>query len=785
MTSRGPAFVVVNTVLALLATAAAAAAFWPIYRGTAFVAMVVVTLAVGAAIALCGAVFRWPSVVVAFTIVLSYFAFGVPLAIPSQAIGGVLPSWTGLRDLIGATALSWKELVTISVPVGSYQALLVPAFILTLLAIVSSLTIALRGKHGELAVVPPVLLLVAAILLGPSYPTDPVATALGLLVIVLFWLIWFRWQRRSASIRMLTQQSGVAVETPLERRFAGARTVLGAVVFIVVAGVAGTAASVVAPTHSARDVVRTRIEQPFDPRAYPSPLSGFRSYLEQGNSDRAMLTVTGLPADGRIRIATLDTYDGVIYSVGSGDVSSAAGSFTRLPYRLDQQGVQGTSASITVAIDGYSGVWVPGSGQLRSISFAGQDAALADSFFYNDTSGTAAVTRGLRSGDRYTLDTVVKPFRTAAQLATAAPGSAVLPKVAVVPAELDSTLQRYTASATTAGAKLEAALTGLATDGYLSHGIGPNEPVSRSGHGADRITQLLTDVPMVGDQEQYAVTAALMARQLGFPARVVMGFVAGTGTGTGTGTGAGSASGNAVTFTGSNISAWIEVQTRSDGWVTVDPTPPIRPVPPKQPQTPTQISRPQSVVPPPAADQQQQRVPAPQSHVDNTNPSTMSPLLAFLLGALMIIGWSLLALAILAAPFLAIIGAKWRRRVLRRRAPTSIERITGGWREFEDAVADHGYEPPLSATRSEVARTVGGTRSLALASVTDRAVFSPTAPTPAEAEAVWLAVGELRRSISSARTRRQRLAAMVSLRSLGVYRGRAAKQKAVKQKGGR
>jgi hypothetical protein len=268
-----------------------------------------------------------------------------------------------------------------------------------------------------------------------------------------------------------------------------------------------------------------------------------------------------------------------------------------------------------------------------------------------------------------------------------------------------------------------------------------------------------------------------MARQLGFPARVVMGFVAGAG--------AGAASGKAVTFTGSNISAWIEVQTRSDGWVTVDPTPPIRPVPPKQPQTPTQISRPQSVVPPPAADQQQQRVPAPQSHVDNTNPNTMSPLLAFLLAALTIIGWSLLALAILAAPFLAIIGAKWRRRVLRRRAPTSIERITGGWREFADAVADHGYEPPLSATRSEVARTVGGTRSLALASVTDRAVFSPTAPTPAEAEAVWLAVGELRRSISSARTRRQRLAAMVSLRSLGVYRGRAAKQKAVKQKGGR
>ncbi|MDQ1582049.1 MAG: hypothetical protein QOF36_103 [Microbacteriaceae bacterium] len=767
MGRRRPAFVVINTVFALLATAVAAAAFWPVYRGSAFIAMVIVTLVAGTAIALCGAVFRWPSVIVAVAVVLGYFALGVPLAIPGQAIGGVLPSWTGLSDLVAATALSWKELVTISVPVGSYQALLVPAFILTMLSIVTSLTIALRARHGELAVVPPAGLLVTAILLGPSYPTDPVATALGLFVIVLFWLIWFRWQHRSASIRMLTEQSGVAVETPIERRFAGARTVLGAVAIIVVAGVAGTAATVVAPSHSARDVVRTRFEQPFDPRAYPSPLTGFRSYLEPGNADRAMLTVTGLPADGRIRIATLDTYDGVIYSVGNGDASSAAGSFTRVPYRLDQQGVRGTNATITVAVDGYSGVWLPGSGQLTSIGFASQDAALADSFFYNDTTGTAAVTGGLRAGDRYTLDTVVKPERSAAQLADAEPGSAVLPKVAVVPAELDSTLQRYTASATTAGAKLAAALKGLATDGYISHGIGPNEPVSRSGHGADRITQLLTDVPMVGDQEQYAVTAALMARQLGFPARVVIGFAAG----------ADEARGRTVTFTGSNISAWIEVQTRSDGWVTVDPTPPVRPVPPKQPQTPTQISRPQSIVPPPPADQQQQPVPAPQSHVDNPNTNPLSPLVAFLLAAVIVIGWILAVLAVLAAPFLAIIGAKWRRRVLRRSAGTSIERITGGWREFADAAADHGYEPVPSATRREVARTVGGSQPLTLASVTDRAVFSPTAPTPDEAEAVWLAVGELRRFLSSGRTRRQRLAAMVSLRSLGVYRGRVTKQK--------
>ena len=60
---------------------------------------------------------------------------------------------------------------------------------------------------------------------------------------------------------------------------------------------------------------------------------------------------------------------------------------------------------------------MPGSGQLQQITFTGGNAeALAGSFYYNDTSGTGAVTRGLRAGDSYTLDAVVKPQFTPAQL---------------------------------------------------------------------------------------------------------------------------------------------------------------------------------------------------------------------------------------------------------------------------------------------------------------------------------------------------------------------------------
>ncbi|MFJ3488375.1 transglutaminaseTgpA domain-containing protein [Leifsonia aquatica] len=751
----------VDTAIALAAVGLAAWSFWPVYQSAAFVVLLGATLVLGGAVGVLGAVFRWPSIVVAGAVALVYLGAGVQLAVPTEATGGgVLPTGAGFVDLVQATWLSWKQLVTISVPVGSYQALLVPAFILILLTTVVTVSVALRARTPETATLPPALLLLAGIALGSGTSAVPLWLVLGLLALLLVWLIRFRLRRRSAALRALGEQSGLSVETPRERRSTALLTGVGALVMLVGASAVGIAAAVAVPPATDRQVVRTAVEQPFDPRAYPSPLSGFRSYLESPRADEPMLTVSGLPADGRLRIATLDTYDGVTYSVGSDGTTSASGSFTRVPYRLDQSSVRGTDHTVTVTVRDYRGPWVPGTGQLEQIAFRGGDAStLAGAFFYNDVTGTGALTTALRSGDSYTADSVVKPMVTAAGLEKAEPGSDAVPKPTVIPDELASVLQKYTAGVTGAGAKLAAALRGLAQDGYISHGIGPDEPASRSGHGADRITELLTDVPMLGDQEQYAVTAALMARQLGFPARVVFGFVAP----------ADAASSATVTLTGSDVSAWIEVQT-ADGWVTVDPTPPVRPVPPKQPEQPTEISRPQTNVQPPVDENPQQNDEPPQAQVDTTDQQPPNPLVETLLAILVVVGWTLVILAVLAAPFLAVLAAKWRRRALRRSASTASERIVGGWREFADAAVDHGYDPPPAATRVEFAQTIGGNRAAALAKVADRAVYSPTAPTPEEADSVWKAVDDLRGQLDRRDTRWKRVLAAVSLRSLG-YRG--------------
>ncbi|MBC7443368.1 MAG: transglutaminase domain-containing protein [Ramlibacter sp.] len=763
-----------STVGLLLATGVAASALWPVYRSREFVVLVGVTFALGAATAILGAVFRWPAWLVALTTVAVYLLAGVPLAIPGQAVRGVLPSGTGLVELVTATALSWKQLVTIVLPVGSYQALLVPAFILVLLSTVIGLSVALRARIGELGALAPVALFIAGISLGPTVPTAPIGTGLGLFVVLLFWLLRFRAVRRGAVVRLVAQQSRRTTVSRADRRFAAARGLVGAAVIVAVAVAAGTAAAIALPASVPRDVLRARVQQPFDPRDYPSPLSEFRGYLRPALAETALLEVAGLPEGGWLRLATLDGYDGIVYSVGSEQVSSASGSFTRLPDRLDQSGVDGDQVSLAVTIDGYTGVWVPGAGQLERIRFSGPTgSARSDSFFYNDNSGTAAVLTGLARGDSFRSVGVVP--RSPDALAGLRPGTAVLPPLTVLPDELEQALAGYVSPGDAPGVQLQSMLDGLRADGYVSHGVGADEPVSRSGHGADRISQLFTDQPMLGDAEQYSVAAALMARRIGFPARVVVGFVPRT---------AGADAAGMVTVVGSDLSAWIEVQSTA-GWVTLDPNPPLRDIPAKQPDDPAVVSRPQSVVPPAIPEIAELRDPAPAESSVEDPPAPLSPFLAFLLAAAKVAGWSVLGLSVVLSPFLLIIAAKARRRRLRRTRPAPLDRIRGGWHEFADLALDHGIWVPAGATRSELARTVGGMRPVMFAAAVDRAVFSPERSGTATADEVWLAVAEQRRDLNSGKKRLARLRALVSLRSLGRYAEGASVRRPSPRGGGR
>ena len=761
------AFIVGNTVALWAATIVATTALWPIYRTTSLITLVAVTLVVGSAIAILGSQFRWPSWLTMLSTLVAFLLLGVPLAVPAKAQYGVLPTIDGLRDLLAGVALGWKQLLTITLPVGDYEALLVPALVLVLLSTVVALSVALRAKNPELAVIAPIVLFIIATAFGPNYPTRPLYAPIALLTIVLFWLIWIRWYRRRAAIRLLSAQSASepavgpsatdndSAEVPRESAeptVAGLRTVLSAALIIAIAAASAIGIATLVPPSVNRTVLRTAITQPFDVRNYVSPLAGFRQYLQPGSATSVLFSVAGLPSGGRIRLATLDTYDGIVYSVGSDRVSSESGSFARVPSRFDQSGVDGQAVTLNVQIRNYTGAWVPTSGKFESIDFSGDRAvALRGDFYYNNVSGTAAVTNGLQQGDSYTLSAVLPKAPSADQISALKPGLASVPAAQNVPDAVAAKLQQYAGAVQGSGPRLAAMLAGLAAEGYISHGIDPEQPASRSGHAADRITQLLSDPRMIGDAEQFAVAASLMAQQLGFPARVVFGFTP---------------VGELVT--GGDVSAWMEVNTAQFGWVSIDPTPPVRPIPAEVPKDNTQIARPQTVVTPPQVDSvapNRQTAPERQQQL----APDLNPLLQIALAVLRVGAWILVGVAIVLAPFILVIAAKLRRRRIRRRAPGLIDRISGGWQEFEDAVLDHGLTPAPSSTRSEVAEVAGGTQALVLAAVADRAVFSPADPDEADAESVWRAVDELQDALDVGLTRWQRLRARVSLRSLGGY----------------
>jgi len=731
----------------------AAAMLWPIYQSDAFVILAVAAILLGTLIAVAGATFRWPAWVV-FLVTVGVFALvGVPLAVPGKAIAGFLPSIEGLVELFTAVALGWKQLLTITLPVGDYQSLLVPALVLLLTATVISGSIALRARYGELAAIPPAVVFVVGIVFGPSTPTLPIALGLSMLAACIVWASWWRWRRRREATRRFEREAGSAEF----RLGVEARTLASALVILAVAGAGSLAAVAAVPVTGERDVLRNAVAQPFDPRDYASPLSGFRRYLRDDATDTVMLEVSGLPAGARIRIATLDSYDGVIYAVGSPTVDSASGTFVRLPSAIDRSGVSGEQVDLVVTVDGYTGVWVPTVGRLADIGFLGDGASqLEDGFAFNEASGTAADLRGLGAGDSYHLAAVLPDQPSYADLADAVPGSAEVPRIAEVPDDLATALDGYVGGVDgVAGARLVAAIDSMRADGFISHGLSDDEPASRSGHSLDRIAELFSGGRMIGDAEQYAVAAALMADRLGFPARVVFGFAPEV------------ESGSATTLVrGSDVTAWIEIDTAQYGWVAIDPVPPVRPIPEEEPEEPTPVSRPESIVPPPA-DRPDPR--EEQSDPDTTaeDPVVPDATLEVLFQVLRVSGLALLVILIASSPFLIVIGAKARRRHLRRTAPSTLARIRGGWDEFADLVVDHGLAVPASATRSELAAVVGTLPSRVLAAVVDRAVFAPGEPAAADADRVWTAVGELRSSLDTGKRRRDRMRARVSVRSLG------------------
>jgi len=803
--ARSPLFVAVNAVFLLGIVAVGAVSAWPIHRDPWYLLTATAAVAISAAVSLAGALRGWRWWRLAAWLAGAYLVTGVPLAIPSAlADPARLPA--AALQLATAPVTGWRDLLTLQLPLGTYQATLAPTLLLFLAIPAVALSLAWRAARAWVLAAPVALLLpVFGILFGSSAVAEPLtlgpvtlhgAAQLGIgvaaILLSLGWYVWRRRFERGAALRAAQSASGVRV-TGRSARAAVARWSLAAGM-LVLAVVAGTIVAPLAVAGETRDVLRTATDPQLRVRGELSPLTGYRAFFGDDLYDQVLFTVDAPPGVDRVRLATLPHYDGVVARVldpdtGEADASTA---FLRVPSTLAAGSAPAVSATVTIGA--YRGIWVPVVGDLTGIAFDGPDrAALADGFFYAPSSrtGVELADPGLSDGVRYRVDATADAAEPAGLASLTPPDPAPRVDPALVPRSLLDWIEAQDAPA--GGAGLAELVERLRARGYLSHALTIDESQppawmrdldedafapSRAGHSTDRIGALFTallqrqsevgatdDAALVaaaGDDEQFAVAAALVADQLGFPSRVVLGARLQPAPGDDTPACEDGA------CRGADMTAWIEVQDATGAWTPVDVTPqhaiPIAAELEQRsdPQNTTDVDpeNAETVLPPDA------------DPVDNTTTDDESDPTAAgsgaLWGVVRAVGIALLALLVLLSPLLAVLVAKTLRRRARRSAPDPGDRVTGGWDEYVDAAVDHGGALPRTQTRTELAALYDAERAgtaTALAAWADRAVFAPVALRDAEGDAFWELVDAERARLAAEAGWWARWRARASLRS--------------------
>lgn len=659
------------------------------FGGNGYLAAGIGGLVVGVAAGLVAYLFRLTALPTALAAIAAYFLFGSAIAMPDQALLGFLPSLQSLASLATGAVFGWADILTLKTPIGApayigavpYVATWLVGLVFTVLATRWLTTRPRTAWRSAIVLAGPIALYLVGILTGTH---DAYLAGVRGVSFAVLALVWVGWRRTTGE-----KAASSAGDPVLRRKLIGT-----AVVVVASVAIGATIGALIAPTAFNRFVLRDEIQPPFDPLDYPSPLAGFRHFTKDA-AETPLFTVTGLEPGERIRLATMDSYTGKLWNVAGPEVATDGSGTFNLVGRNFPAPLLATSEStgtVTISIEKYSDVWVPSIGYPRSIDFDATSADADDKLRYNTSTGSAVLLSGLSEGMQYTLTADLQEPMNLAQLADKAPASLQLPPVDNVPDIVNAKADEFAGDASTPIAKLTAIELALKNTGYLSHGLQSDAVTSQAGHGADRMNMLLTREPMVGDQEQYASAFALMARHLGYPARVVMGFAPEVWT-----------AGPTLTVTGSDITAWVEVAFEGVGWVPFDPTPEQTDAPQEQTTTPKSEPLPQ-VRQPPRANQEQNNLLSPvaiDKSKDDENAGFEIPGWAF-----GIAGGIGIPLLLYFVPVIVVGALKRRRRKKRRETGEGETRVAGAWDELVDTYAELGYALNRKHSRMQTAAAI-------------------------------------------------------------------------------
>ncbi|RLP69115.1 transglutaminase domain-containing protein [Mycetocola reblochoni] len=699
----------VDVAVPVLLTLVASLGFVPVF-GAAALAPALAGIGLGTAVALLASWRRWGVPLTLTAAAAGALLIGPAVVVPEQTLGGVFPSADALRTVLVGSVSSWRDVFTVQPPIVDPATVRVLPLVCTVVAALAGVGLAVslspwgprRVPRLLLVLAPGLALYVFTACIGTAEPFLPVPRAIAVVALSVLWLSWSVHLPPADAARPRPARGGsgrpASRGAPRLRRDGSPRSgsrVLRMAGSLAAAAVVGAGAVLLLPDGS-RTVLRDQVVPPVQAREVPSPLAGFRAFTKD-RADQELFRVRGGEPGGRIRLAAMTDFDGRVWALADpGGARDVSGAFTVVGRRLPvvDPGPEGGETTTTISLVDYEGIWLPLPGRARTID--DHDASSGRSFpllRYSAADMSAVVVGGVPPGAEYAVGAADAPAVSDAQLDGVPVADIALPEPRNVPESVRETATRLAAGEEGAIARLRAIEHRLATTGYLSHGLPDDSAPSRAGHGSDRVDELLSRSQMIGDEEQYASAFALMARTLGYPARVVMGFLPDASAEDGDGDGNGDAS---TPVTGADVTAWVEVPFEGVGWVSFDPTPDDTEIPQDQKPEPQAEPQPQIRQPPRADAPVDELLGSAQlDDRDEERDRRDDDWLVWLRAAGLVLALPA-ALAAVAAALAAVrAGRSWRRR--RTGRPDRV--AAAAWDELIDRGVELGWPVPEGGSR--------------------------------------------------------------------------------------
>lgn len=719
--------------------------FQPVFGGMNGYGIPLIGVSLGVLLGLVAYRFRWSLAFRFASIFIAYFLIGGPLVVPRTTVAGFFPTLETMQRLVFLVFQSWRDILTVATPAGSIPG---PAAMPLLAGLIIGVVMTRLALKTRLLTIPPMLAL-AWLMVAIAFGVRAVPTAIwlgaALGVGILAWFVAHQLSATSAINQQVFIHSKQATKPWLSR------VVSAGLVALLAAG-GGIGYSLFAEERVNRQVLRDDIEPPLDLHEFASPLMKYRLY-ELTQQEDVLFTVEGMPEGSRLRLAVMDTYDGNVFNV-----SQQTDEYMNVGHVMPWT-PSGERHGVTITADGYSDVWLPTFGETTRIDFSGENAKdQAASLYYNRNSHQALTTGRFVEGDAIDIEAIpidIRKPRERDEIKEAGIGTSPLADVTRVPDILTTLATEWASEETSAYMQLQTLAERLRAEGFYSNG---SDNRSRSGHTAERLGSMFAGQEILGDDEQYATAMALMATQLGIPARVVMGFHPLEGEPPNQG----------WEVLGDHAHVWVEADLDGFGWVPFDPTPDRDKVPETIVPQPQPKPKPQ-VDPPP---EPPERIPEDPLLADD-EPATADEEedeTGWDWGTiLMYIGIGVGSVGVLSLPFLTILLLKVRRRKRRSSGPV-MSRLVGAWDEVVDQARDVGYVAPSNLTRREVAADMQAAYpsvpAVPFGNGIDASVFGHGEPSENHGAQAWDEVGEFRKSLLKTKPWYARPRAVFSLRSL-------------------